>query len=191
MALNYSIAMLPNPKDKDADPKAYAKAQINGELSLKELSQEVSNKCTVHRADVSAVLIATVETMLAALKAGKQVDFGELGKFRLQITSKGALTADDFDSTYITGVNIQYVPGEDLQGIFAGMTFNLVASRSAQAALLRALKNGETTVDLNGSSSSGDGGSDSGNDTSGGSSGENGSGSGDGGTNDEGGADFD
>jgi len=182
--------MLPNPKDKDADPKAYAKAQINGEMSLKELSQEVSNKCTVHRADVSAVLIATVETMLAALKDGKQVDFGELGKFRLQITSKGALTADDFDSTYITGVNIQYVPGEDLQGIFTGMTFNLVASRSAQVALLRALKNGDATVDLNGSSSSGDSGSDSGNDTSGGSSGESGSDSGDDGTNDDGGADF-
>lgn len=148
MALNYSIAMLPNPRDKEADPKAYAKAQINGEMSLKTLSQEVANKCTVHRADVSAVLIATVETMLAALKEGKQVDFGELGKFRLQITSKGALTADDFDATFITGVNIQYVPGEDLQNIFSGLEFNLVAPRPAQAALIRAVKNGDTTVDL-------------------------------------------
>ena len=88
MPLNYSIAMLPNPMEKSAPPRAYAKAQINGEMSMKELSKEVSNKCTVHSADVSAVLIATVETLLAALKEGKQVDFGELGKFRLHITSK-------------------------------------------------------------------------------------------------------
>ena len=76
------------------------------------------------------------------------MDFGELGKFRLQITSKGAMTAEEFTANNITGVNIQFVPGEDLQGIFQNMEFNLVASRYAQAALLRAQKKGETTVDI-------------------------------------------
>lgn len=33
MALNYSVALRPNPQDKKATPKAYATAQINGELS--------------------------------------------------------------------------------------------------------------------------------------------------------------
>ena len=150
MPLNYSIAMLPNPMDKEAEKRAYAKAQINGELTLKELSQEVANKCTVHRADVSAVLIATVESMLAGLKAGKQVDFGELGKFRLQINSKGALSPEKFTSDHIKGVSIQYVPGEDLSNIFQKLEFNLVASREAQAAVIRAQKKGETTVDLSG-----------------------------------------
>ena len=140
--------MLVNPRDKDSSPKAYAKAQINGEMSLKTLSREVAGKCTVHQADVSAVLISTVDVMLAALKEGKQVDFGELGKFRLQITSKGALTAKDFTAANITGVNIQFVPGEDLQTLFQNLEFNPVASRTAQAALLRAQKNGDTIVDL-------------------------------------------
>ena len=148
MPLNYSIAMLPNPMEKNDPHKAYAKAQINGEMSLKELSKEVASKSTVHSADVYAVLIATTESMLSALKAGKQVDFGELGKFRLQINSKGAITAEDFTSDNITGVTIQYVPGDDLKTIFQGMEFNLVPSRYAQAAMLRAQKKGETTVDL-------------------------------------------
>ena len=148
MPLNYSIAMLPNPMEKNDPHKAYAKAQINGEMSLKELSKEVASKSTVHSADVYAVLIATTESMLTALKAGKQVNFGELGKFRLQINSKGAITAEDFSVDNITGVTIQYVPGEDLKTIFQGLEFRLVASRAAQAALLRAQKKGETTVDL-------------------------------------------
>ena len=148
MPLNYSIAMLPNPMEKNDPHKAYAKAQINGELSLKELSKEVASKSTVHAADVYAVLIATTESMLTALKAGKQVNFGELGKFRLQINSKGAITAEDFSADNITGVTIQYVPGDDLKTIFQGMEFNLVPSRYAQAAMLRAQKKGETTVDL-------------------------------------------
>lgn len=44
MPVNYSIAMLVNPRDKDSSPKAYAKAQINGEMTLKTLSEEVGNK---------------------------------------------------------------------------------------------------------------------------------------------------
>ena len=58
------------------------------------------------------------------------------------------MTADELTANNITGVNIQFVPGEDLQGIFQNMEFNLVASRYAQAALLRAQKKGETTVDI-------------------------------------------
>ncbi len=72
MSLNYSIAMMGNPLKKEEPKKAYAKAQTNGELSLKELSTLIASKCTVHQADVSAVLIATTECMLEGLKAGKQ-----------------------------------------------------------------------------------------------------------------------
>ena len=125
MALNYSVALRPNPLKKDEPAKAYATAQINGEL-----------------------LISTVENLLDALQEGKQVDFGELGKFRLQILNEGAESLEKFTSTNITGVNIQYIPGEDLKNIFAGLEFQPVASRKAQQAVLRAEKAGETSVDI-------------------------------------------
>lgn len=53
---NYSIAMLKNPQKADEEPKAYAKSQITGELTLKELSRRVASQTTVSRADVSAVI---------------------------------------------------------------------------------------------------------------------------------------
>ena len=96
MGLNYSIAMLKNPQNQDESAKAYAKSQITGELSLKELSRRVAAQTTASRADVTAVIIATVENMIDGLRAGEQVDFGDLGKFRLQITSRGAETAEKF-----------------------------------------------------------------------------------------------
>ena len=95
-----------------------------------------------------AVLISTVENLLDALQEGKQVDFGDLGKFRLQILNEGAESLEKFTSTNITGVNIQYIPGEDLKNIFAGLEFQPVASRKAQQAVLRAEKAGETSVDI-------------------------------------------
>ena len=47
MALNYSVALRPNPQEKAASPKAYATAQINGELTLKQLSKRISSQTTV------------------------------------------------------------------------------------------------------------------------------------------------
>lgn len=152
MPLNYSIAMMGNPMNAEDPKKAYAKAQISQELSLKDLSKQVASQTTVSRADVSAVLISTVENMFEALRDGKQVDFGELGKFRLQITSHGAETAEKFTANNITGVNIQFIPGEDLKDIFTSMGFAPVPTRAATRALLKAQKAGETTVDISGAS---------------------------------------
>ena len=96
------------------------------------------------------------EGMLEGLKAGKQVNFGDLGAFRLQINSGGAPSADLFTSDYIKGVNIQFVPGEELQVIFQGLKFNLVPTRAAQAAVIKAQKAGKTTVDISGKNGSSD-----------------------------------
>ena len=137
MPLNYSIVLLGNPRKPDDPKKAYARSQVSKELTLKGLSQRVA-----------AVLISVVENMIEALRDGEQVDFGELGKFRLQATSRGADSAEVFTATNITGVNIQFVPGDDLKKIFNGMSFNPVPSRASVRAVLRAEKAGETTVDL-------------------------------------------
>ncbi len=149
--LNYSIAMLKNPLKPEEEAKAYAKSQIAGELSLKELSKRVARQTTVSRADVSAVIIATVENMIDGL----QVDFGDLGKFRLQISSRGAETAEKFTSAHITGVNIQFIPGEDLKELFDGLEFVPVPTRAATRALLKAQKAGQTTVDISSKTLSG------------------------------------
>ena len=136
MALNYSVSLRTNPIKKDEPAKAYATAQINGELSLKQLSRRVSMQTTVSRADV-------------------------VGKFRLHILNEGAESLEKFTSTNITGVSIQYIPGEDLKNVFAGLEFQPVATRKAQQAVLRAEKAGETTVDISKKPAAGGGDSES------------------------------
>ena len=65
---------------------------------------------------------------------GNQVEFGDLGKFRLQIGSDGADSAADFKSdTHIKGVNS---PGPELYSVFQDMEFVQVASRAVQYAAL-------------------------------------------------------
>lgn len=149
MALNYSISMRSsNPTDPEAVKKAYAKAQIGSNVSLKNMSKRIASQTTVNRADVMAVLTALVDNIFEVLREGNQVDLGELGKLRLQISSEGAAKAEEFTSDYIKDVNIQFVPGEDLKNIFAGMEFTPVPTRDAVRKVLKAQKAGETTVDI-------------------------------------------
>ena len=79
MALNYSVSLRTNPIKKDEPAKAYATAQINGELSLKQLSRRVSMQTTVSRADVVAVLISTVENLRRCPPRGETGGFRRTG----------------------------------------------------------------------------------------------------------------
>lgn len=148
MALNYSVSMRVNPHDSKQPKKAYARAQVSAELSLKDLSKRIASQTTVSRADVSAVLISCVENTLEALRAGDQVDYGSLGKFRLQVLNRPADNTEVFTASNISGVRIQFIPGEELKDVFTGMSFNPVPTRAAVRAVLKAEKAGLTNVDI-------------------------------------------
>ena len=89
-----------------------------------------------------------VDCMREQLLEGKKIRLGDLGDFSVSLSSKGAETADKFSAQNITGVNVVWDCGQEFKNLIADAEFNLVASRSAQAAVLKAIKAGETTVDL-------------------------------------------
>lgn len=150
MAVNYSLVKYVSKFGKDAGKgKFYARAQVKEKTSLKKFSKLIAMQTTVSYADVTAVLVSAVENLILELQRGNQVEFGDLGKFRLQIVSDGADSAADFKSdTHIKGVNIQYSPGPELYSVFQDMEFVQVASRAVQRAALKAEKEGAKTIDI-------------------------------------------
>ena len=87
--------------------------------------------------------------MREMLLEGKKIRLGDLGDFSLLLGSKGAETADKFTAQNITNVKVQWEPGQQVKNLLDDAEFNLVASRSAQAAVIKAIKEGKTNVDLN------------------------------------------
>ena len=118
MAVKYSLAKMNTELNGKAYEKVYAHAQVNETTSLKKFSQLIASQTTVSRADVSAVLISSVENLMMELQRGNQMEFGELGKFRLQLMSDRTETASEFTSDNIKGVRIQFVSGDDLSDMF-------------------------------------------------------------------------
>ena len=128
---------------------AFAVAQYTDVMTIEKFARHIaSHGCVYSRADISAILYLAVDCMREQLLEGKKIRLGDLGDFSVSISSKGAETADKFSAQNITGVNVVWDCGQEFKNLIADAEFNLVASRSAQAAVLKAIKAGQTTVDL-------------------------------------------
>ena len=128
---------------------AFAIAQYTDVITIEKFARHISTHGSVYsRADISAILYLAVDCMREQLLEGKKIRLGDLGDFSIILESKGAETADKFTSQNITGVNVLWTPGAEFKNLLADAEFNLVASRNAQAALLKAIKAGQTSVDI-------------------------------------------
>lgn len=158
----------PNQKDLDLVKteklNAFAVAQYADVMNIEKFAKHISTHgCVYSRADISAILYMAVDCMREQLLEGKKIRLGDLGDFSISLSSKGAETAEKFSAQNITGVKVIWDAGAEFKNLLSEAEFNLVASRSAQAAVLKAIKNGETVVDLNattegGNTPDGDGG---------------------------------
>ena len=127
--VTYSVAPRINPRDKEAAPKYYGRVQANGDVNIREMSERIQQTCTVHKADVQAVLLALEDTITDALKSGEIVRLGDLGTFQIGISSKGAVTEEDYSDSFITKARINFRPGLALAGILTGLSYKKVSRK--------------------------------------------------------------
>ena len=144
----------PDPKDlelvKTEKQNAFAISQYTDIMTIEKFAKHITSHGSVYsRADISAILYMAVDCMREMLLEGKKVRLGDLGDFSVLLTSKGAEDADKFTAQNITDVKVQWEPGQQFKTLRDEAEFNLVASRSAQAAVLKVIKEGKTSVDLN------------------------------------------
>ena len=144
----------PDKKDtalvKTEKQNAFAISQYTDVMTIEKFAKHITSHGSVYsRADISAILYMAVDCMREMLLEGKKIRLGDLGDFSLMLGSKGAETADKFTAQNITNVKVQWEPGQQFKNLLDDAEFNLVASRSAQAAVIKAIKEGKTNVDLN------------------------------------------
>ena len=90
------------------------------------MSERIQATCTVHKSDVFAVLVALEDVITEALQNGEIVHLGDLGTLQIGISSKGALTEDNYNDSLITKARINFRPGSTLVGILTNLTFSKV-----------------------------------------------------------------
>ena len=123
--VTYSVVARKNMLKKDDPAKYYAQAQASGDVGLDEISTRVEKACTVHSADVVAVLKALEDEMVDGLSRGEIVRLGNIGTFQVGLRSRGAEKAEDFKAANIR-------PGPVLADAMKTLNFSKVSTRAAQ-----------------------------------------------------------
>ena len=152
--INYSIVMRGKPADKEAPKKAYATAQYSEVMDISQFSEHIaSHGCVYQRADIGAILTMAVDCMRELLLGGQKIRLGDLGDFAISINSSGAEMAAEYNpAIHIKKLNVNWSPGKRFINLLKEATFNLVPTRKAAKLVVKALKAGETNVDLTGKS---------------------------------------
>lgn len=121
-------------KDNQANPKKYyAQAVNNGYVSFEELCAEIAENCSLTSADVKAMMDRMNYILDKNLRAGRIVQFGEIGNFRFAVGSTGSLTTKDFENVQIKKPKIVFTPGSRLQDTRTLATFERIADKKEEA----------------------------------------------------------
>ena len=148
--IDYSVSARPNPREKNTPPRYYASPQVSDNVSMNEFCRHIASHGSVYsRADVQSVLSQAVDCLREFLLDGKQISLGDMGTFKIGLNSKGTLTPEEFNPLHhIKSVHVNWTPGPDFRNLQGDAQWNLVANRRAQRLLLKAVTNGDSTVDL-------------------------------------------
>lgn len=141
--------MMNNIMKPNEAPKAYARNQVNEIWTLEKFSKHIAEHNGVFsRGTVKGVLSDMCECLVEQLLNGNKIQLGELGTFGISISSNPAESMEKFTAKNIKAVNILFTPGVDFDNLLGRSEFNLVASRIAQSAVLKAEKKMVGSVDL-------------------------------------------
>lgn len=120
---NFKTQARKNPQDINAPEKFYAAAISTGEVDMEKLSELIGYQTTLTPPDIYAVLMALEHNVISQLEEGKIVKLGNLGNFRVSISSEGVDTPEAVTSDAITKRRILYRPGKKLQRLLTDLKF--------------------------------------------------------------------
>jgi predicted histone-like DNA-binding protein len=123
--INLTLVQRPNPQDLNAARKYYVSTKSAGEITLDEMSESISEKCTLTETDVLAVLSALTKEMSTNLMDGKIIRFGSFGSFQLALNSTGVETAADASRLQVKGARVRFRPGTRIQAGLKQLKFSL------------------------------------------------------------------
>lgn len=123
MPVKYVLVERGNPGKPTAPKKFYAQHKSTGEVSLRQLTKQISARSTVSAADTMAVVESLIQLLPELLAEGNIVRLGDFGSFSGTLSGAGADTADDFRAALIEKFSIRFRPGKELTKAIASLDF--------------------------------------------------------------------
>ena len=106
--------------------KFYASPVHGREISFDDLTRAIEKTSTVNGADIRAVLYAMVEESVNGLSDGRIIRLGDLGSFRITLSSEGKSSAEEVTPTSVKRTGVVFTPGKRLREMLESAKFKKV-----------------------------------------------------------------
>lgn len=152
--INYSVSKRKVMGQENGVERAYACAQSDNVMDIEKFAEHIASHGSIYSEDIiEGVLKKAVKCMVEKLKEGYKINLGAMGTYYVTIVNKGWQSLPeqpkDFNpSIHIEGLKVVWERSEKMLRIGDDAQYNPVATRAAQAATLKAEKDGQSTVDL-------------------------------------------
>lgn len=123
MAIKFNVREIGKPGDLNAPKKFYARPIHSGEITLEELSADISHSSSITQSDVYAVLQSLIREIPRNISRGYIVRLGDMGSFRLAAKSVGFELEEDVNGSSITNAKLSFHAGKQIRDIMQRLTF--------------------------------------------------------------------
>lgn len=123
MSVKFNVIEKGNPSDPSAPKKYYASTVMSGKQDIDHLTKRIEKISTVSGADIRAVLYSIIDVVPDILSEGNSVRIGDLGSFRISISSEGSETAEEVNSSNIKRARIIFTPGKEFKQMLNNLQY--------------------------------------------------------------------
>ncbi len=124
MSISYNIVSRGEPGvSGGGEQKFYASAVSTGDADIRDLTHKIEKISTMSGGDIRGVLYSLVDVIRDELADGNIVRLGELGYFRVSLSSEGHEAAEDVNADSITDTRILFTPGPMLDNMLENLEF--------------------------------------------------------------------
>lgn len=118
----YSIKKRMNPLNRD-ESKFYATAEYSDEINIRKLAAEISKSCSLHPADIVAVIESFLDKIPEYLKNSNRIRLDDFAILKLSFSAKGQADEKNVTSNDITDVRVLFQPCKKLREQLADVTY--------------------------------------------------------------------
>ncbi len=123
MAIKFNVQEIGHPGNPAAPKKFYPRPVHTGEITLEDLSADISHASSITESDVYAVLQSLVREIPRNISRGYIVRLGNLGSFRLGTNSVGSDTEEEVTAANIFRKRLLFHPGQRVRSAVNDLTF--------------------------------------------------------------------
>ncbi len=129
--MKFNVIQRVNPRDLAAPRKFYAVSNAVGNMDIRRVSKRIARETALSTAEVMATIESFIMVIPDLLIEGQTVTLGEFGAFRLNLSSEGTDTAEEFNINNIRGLRLNFAAGKEFKKVLKTVEFQRVPTTSS------------------------------------------------------------